>query len=149
MSVTLRFDGLEELKAALRNLPTELTAEATHLVEGRANAAATEIRTIYGRHRVTGHLQDGVTVTHTERGKWSAGAIVKSAARHAWIFEYGTEARHYITINGKVHNTGEMWGKRTPPRPAFVGTIQKHRRALWQEFRALLERHGLLVREAA
>ena len=130
------FDGLAELKAALRALPAELTREASSIVEANANSAAVEIRTEYGKHNVTGHLQGGVIVTHVDKGKYSAGAIVKSAAKHAAIFENGTQARH--TDLGA--NRGAM-----PPGHVFIPIIMRKRRQMYDQFRAMLERVGLVV----
>jgi hypothetical protein len=138
MPVTLRFDGLEELRAAFRNLPAELTGEAAHIIEGEANAAATEIKR--GYHVRTGHLRDHLTVTHFEKGRFSAGAIVKNTAPHAWLYDNGSQARHWAS--GK--STGAMWG-RTPPTHLFVRTMIKHRRVMWGKLKELLVRHGLVV----
>lgn len=132
----LRFDGLAELREQLRNLPAELTAEASRMVDATANAAAVEIRTAYGEHNLTGNLQGGVTVTHTEGGKWSAGAIVKSSAKHAWLFENGSQARH--TDIGA--NRGSM-----PPRHTFVPIVARSRRVMWERLKTMLVRHGLQV----
>lgn len=132
----LRFDGLEELRAELRRLPVDLTAEASHIVEATANAAAVEIRSGYAAHVVTGQLQGGVVVTHADAGKYSAGAIVKNTAPHAVIFEHGTRARH--TDRGV--NRGAM-----PAGNVFIPAIVKARRRMYEQLRALLERHGLIV----
>lgn len=143
-SNALRFDGLAELREQLRNLPAELTAEASRLVEGTANGMAVEVRTEYGKHNVTGDLQSGVVVTHTEGGKWSAGAIVKSTSPHAWLFDNGSQARHYFSNNGEKHETGKMWG-RIPPTHVFGRAAGRARRQLNAKFIAMLERAGLRV----
>jgi hypothetical protein len=140
VSVRFQFDGLEELKAELRNLPAALTAEASDIVERRANNAADDIRSIYRQHRVSGRLADGVIVTHFDRGRFSAGAIVKSTSPIAWLFDNGSQARHWAS--GK--STGTMWGK-TPPTHVFVHTMIRTRRAMWGDLADLLERHGLAV----
>lgn len=143
-NVKLRFDGMAELRAQLRNLPAELTVEAGRIVESTANAVAVEVRTQYGRHRVTGDLQDGVGVTHSENGKWSAGAIVKSRSPLAWLFDNGSQARHYFSRNGVKHETGKMWG-RVPPTHVFARAAGRARRRMNAAFIAMLERHGLRV----
>jgi hypothetical protein len=140
VSVTLQWSGLEELRAELRRLPEELTGEASNIVEGAANAAAADAKQGYGKHRVTGHLQDGVIVTHFDKGRFSAGAIVKNTAKHAWIFENGTQARHYITVNGKRHVTGAM-----PAFRVFIPAMQRRRRSMYQRLKDLLVRKGLSV----
>lgn len=144
MSNRLVFDGLAELRQALRNLPSELTGEASNIVEATANAAAVEIRSEYGKHNVTGNLQAGVVISRVDKGKFSAGAIVKSSAPHAHLFEDGSQARHYTTAKGAKHATGKMWGK-TPPRPVFRPVMIRHRRRMWELFKDLLTRKGLSV----
>jgi len=132
----LRWDGLEELKAALRELPDDLKGEASHLVEGRANAAAMDIRSGYAGHRHSGNLQSKVTVTHFENGRYSTGAIVKNTAKHAWLFENGTQARH----------TKAGWNRgRMPPGHVFVPRIIRHRRMLYREIIEMMVRNGLAV----
>jgi hypothetical protein len=135
----MKWDGLAELYKQLENLPADLTAEAAHIVEGVANAAALEIRSAYPVH--SGNLRESVFVTHFDRGRYSAGAQVKATAHHAWIFENGTAARAYYTKNGVRHETGAM-----PPGHVFVPIVMKHRRLMYTQFAALLERHGLTAR---
>lgn len=130
-----RWDGLEELKAALRQLPEELTGEGSHIVEGAANGAAVDVRSGYAGHRRSGNLQDGVTVEHGVSG-FGTSAVVKSNARHAWLFENGSQARH--TAIGA--NRGSM-----PPAHVFVPAVMRKRRAMYDELKAMLTRHGLLV----
>lgn len=134
----LVFIGLNELRAAMRALPTEATGEASNIINAEANAAAVEIRSAYGSHRRSGRLQGGVIVTHVDHGKFYAGAAVKSSAKHASLFENGTQARH--TAIGA--NRGSM-----PPGHVFVPAIARSRRRLFRSLKALLERKGLLVRE--
>lgn len=136
---SIRWDGLAELKAKLQNLPADLTAEAAHIVEGVANAAAFEIRSAYPVY--TGNLRDHVLVTHFEKGRYSVGAIVKNTAKHAWIYEHGTAARHYYTDSGAKHATGAM-----PAGNVFIPIVIKHRRRMYADFAALLERHGIEAR---
>lgn len=136
MSASIKWDGLDEFKKALRNMPSDLAGEAGHIVEGTANAAAVEIKRGYASHRRTGKLQSGVTVTHFDKGKFSAGAIVKNTAPHAHLFETGTQARH--TAIGA--NRGSM-----PPGHVFVPAVVKHRRKMYAELKAMLVRFGLLV----
>lgn len=134
MSVVLKWDGLEELRAELRRLPEDLTGEASHIVEASANAAAADIKQGYP-HR-TGNLRKGVTVTHFDKGKFSAGAIVKNTAPHANLFEVGSQARH--TAIGA--NRGSM-----PPGHVFVPAVIKRRRQMYSRLKELLVRKGLSV----
>lgn len=135
MSASVKWNGLDELRAALRTLPADLTAEASFLVEGAANGAAAEIKAAYPVR--TGTLRDGLIVSHREKGKFSAGAIVKNTSKHAWLFESGTQARH--TALGA--NRGSM-----PPGHVFLPIVIRKRRQLYGQLKALLQRHGLTVR---
>lgn len=139
MSARFVFAGLEELKTALRALPDDLTGEASNIVEGAANGAAAAIKRDYARGP-TGNLIGGVYVTHFSRGRFSAGAIVKSAAKHAWIYENGTQARHYFTARGVRHPTGAM-----PPGHVFIPAMIRARRRMYELLAAMMRRNGLLV----
>jgi Bacteriophage HK97-gp10, putative tail-component len=129
----LIFEGLDELRAALRNLPTHLAAEASRPVQGAANAAAASIKAGYPVR--TGKLRDHLIV-ETIDAPFQAGALVKNTARHAAIFEYGTQARH--TAIGA--NRGSM-----PPGHVFIPAIVRARRRMYEDLKGLLERNGLQV----
>jgi hypothetical protein len=138
----MKWDGLAELYKNLENLPADLTGEAAHIVEGVANAAAYEIRSAYAQHHHSGNLRDSVFVTHFDKGRYSAGAQVKATAHHAWLFENGSAARAYYTKPGGVrHETGAM-----PAAHVFIPIMMKHRREMYGQFAALLERNGLSAR---
>ena len=138
MSVTLQWDGLDAFKVELEKLPVNLTAEADPIVDAAANGAVGDIKRGYPRR--TGNLQDHVFVSRLEKGKTTAARIVKNTAPLAFIFENGTQARHYFTVNGKKHETGRM-----PPGHVFIPAVIKRRRAMNFELKALLEKHGLVV----
>lgn len=133
MSAVVSWFGLAELKQQLERLPEELTVEATHIVEGAANAAAFGARSGYAAHRVTGNLQEHVVVVPgRNRGPWTTGFIVKNTARHAVIFENGTEARH----------TKQGWNRgRMPPGNVFIPAMMRARFAMYLELTAMLVRH--------
>lgn len=128
------WEGLEEYYAELRQLPKTLTGEAALLVRGAANAVAFDIKGAYPVR--TGKLRDSVSVTPVVRGELITGAVVKNTAKHARIFELGTQARH--TSLGA--NRGSM-----PPGRVFVPRIVKARRALTQELKDMVARHGAVV----
>jgi hypothetical protein len=130
--------GLDELREALRNLPDELTGEGSHIVEGNANGAAAQIKAGYKRR--TGNLGDGVKVEPLGVGRFAAGVVVRNTAKHAVIFENGTQARHYYTINGVKHETGRM-----PPGHVFVPAVIRKRRQMYEQLKDLLVRNGLQV----
>lgn len=131
---------LEELHQWMRIIPEELTGEASHIMEDAANGAAVAVKQVYGQHRVTGKLQNGVSVSHFFKGKFIAYAIVKSASPIAWLFDNGSQARHWAS--GK--STGTMWGK-TPPTHIFVKTAIHFRRRGYEACKELLVRKGFQV----
>lgn len=137
MSTTLEIRGLDDLKAALRALPTTLVSAATPIVIGAAQAARADIVAQYPQGP-TGNLKKGVRVELKSANKDGVVAIVKSTARHAWIYEHGTQARH--TKLGA--SRGVM---PAPPTPVFIPTMMRARRAMYAQLGALLEAQGLAV----
>ncbi len=123
-----------DLKATLKTLPTDLAGEASHIVEAAANAAAADIKEGYPVR--TGNLRDHVYVSHQDKGRLIVGAVVKNTAKHAYIFENGTQARH--TDLGA--NRGSM-----PPGHVFVPAVIKRRRLMNEQLRELAVRKGLTV----
>lgn len=138
MSNRLTFDGLAELRRELKNLPQEMTGEARHEVEAAANGAASEIKR--GYPAISGRLRDGVIVTHLDPGPFGAGAEVKNTAPHAWLYDNGSQARHWIS--GK--STGRMWGH-TRPTHHFVRNAIKARKRMYERLKAMIARKGFVV----
>ena len=146
----VQWDGLEELKIALRRLPQELQQEATTIVLSHAERAAQEIRDAYpigtpGRKRKgvpiePGGLVAGVQVFAAEAGPWGTKAVVRNRAKHATIYERGTKARHYFTVDGVKKLLGSM-----PAGNVFVPRMITWRHRMYDELKALLERQGLMV----
>lgn len=135
------FTGLDELRDALRNLPAELAGEAAGDVTGAAQAAEAEVRQVYEQHAASGNLAAHLYLS-TSTSAFGAGALIKSTAKHAWIFENGSQARHWAS--GK--STGQMWGRTAqPPTHVFVRAMTKYRKRMYEQLRALLERQGLQV----
>lgn len=151
MPAWFEINGIHELKIALANLPAELKGESTQIVLDAAYAAADDIRNQYhvgpGNNKgyKGGNLRKGVKVVVKEIGALAVAAQVRSTAFHAWLYEHGSVARHYVTKRGKRHNTGAMWGK-TPPVPVFIPTMIRHRRAMYAKLAALIQSHGLTVK---
>lgn len=130
----------EELKEALQRMPQALTGESVRIVEAAANGASVAVAQVYGQHRVSGRLQDGVSVSQFLKGKFFHGFMVKSSSPIAWLFDHGSQARHWV--GGK--STGAMWGH-TPPTHIFVKTMIRFRRGMYEELKGVLTRAGLLV----
>lgn len=136
MSATLTLEGVAQLRALLRGLPDELTAEAQGIINRRAQAAAAEIKSRYP-HR-SGLLADGVQpVTGRGRARW-AGALVINTTKYAQMFESGSVNGPRET--GNFENRGVV-----PARPTFVPIMVKHRDQLYGELAAMVESHGLEV----
>jgi hypothetical protein len=136
MPVRLRIDGIAEFKAALRNLPTELRAEANGIVNAHADAAQAAIAAQYpeGSGRLMG-LRHNLSI----KSSYSAFGVTARLINRspiAWIYENGTELRH--TDLGI--NRGRM-----PAAKVFIPTVIRERRAMIADLVALVERAGLSV----
>jgi hypothetical protein len=134
MSSSVTFEGLAELRAALLALPADLTAEASGIVTATANEAARSI--VDGYPTRTGNLKDGVYVTRVRVSTFGTAAVVTNRAKHAFIFEMGTQARH----NAIGANRGSM-----PPGRVFVPRVQRYRARMYGELADMIARHGLEV----
>jgi hypothetical protein len=162
MSVTLQWDGLKEFEEAFGAIPETLTTKAAPIVKQHAEAAADDVRAAYpvrttglsytARRRKPwyppGSLKSRVIVSRLGAVRALLGWVVKSNDPIAWLFDNGSQARHYITASGAVHETGQMWG-RTPPTHLFVRTMIKHRRAMYNDLQDLLVHEGFVVSLAA
>jgi hypothetical protein len=133
MGSRFRLDGLAELKDALTRLPADLTTEASDIVWANAAVAAQEIRDAYPSR--TNNLRNHVTVSRAG-GAFSTSAKVKNTAKHAWLFENGSQARH--TDLGA--NRGSM-----PAGHVFIPVMMRRRRIMYEVLKRLLVSHGLLV----
>jgi hypothetical protein len=136
MASVVTWIGLDKFTLELENLPELLAGQGERLAEAAANGAALDIRTGYGRHRRTGTLQERVIVREMKTRKYVTGYEVLSRAPHALLFEYGTQARH--TKTGLSRGT-------MPPGNIFVPAASRHRRQMYEQFKALLAREGFLV----
>jgi bacteriophage HK97-gp10 putative tail-component len=133
VSLTLKFDGLEEFKADLRRLPSHLADRAADIIENAAEEAKSSIYQAYPRR--TGHLREGLSVEHS-RSAFGAVSIVRNKAKHAFIFEVGTETRK--TSLGAVKG-------RMPPGHVFVRITMQRRRRMYQEIADMMRSEGLEV----
>ncbi len=132
--MSVEWDGLEEFKAQLRSLPSDLAGEAGHIVEASVNAAETAIKAGYdGRKELVDHVSSDIVET-----AFGAEGIVRNTSKLAWIYENGTQARHYITRRGVTHLTGSM-----PPGHVFIPNAQRERRRMYEELKDMIARHPL------
>lgn len=130
----LTFEGLDDLKAALRALPSELAGDASGIVMGAANGAESDVESAYPER--TGNLKKGLKVETVSAGPYGAGARLINRSPHAYIFENGTQARH--TDIGA--NRGSM-----PPGNVFIPAVIRRRRSMYERLKGLLESKGLQV----
>lgn len=128
------WDGLKELQDELRRLPEDCVGEAGNLIAGAVNSAALSIKRAYPVR--TGNLRDHLVIQPLTRRGLVVGAAVTNTAKHANIFELGTQARH--TSLGA--NRGSM-----PPGHVFVPRIVRARRALVEQLKEMVARHGATV----
>jgi hypothetical protein len=144
VSARLVWNGLKELRADLIALPAALTADAEAFVIDAGQEAKAEIGAVYAAHSRSGHLAKGLQLSSEPNGTYEVRAVLRSRAPHAWLFDNGSQARHYTTKRGVPHSTGAMWS-RTPPTHAFVATVMRKRREMYERLKLLLMRHGLRV----
>lgn len=141
------FNGLDELREALLNLPKQLRDDAAAIVNDAANSTARDVRAAYERVRTPtkakgyksqgGHLADNVRVTEdTSGGESYALARVKSMAPHASLYEYGTADRAWKS--GK--STGSM-----PAHPTMIPTAVRERRQMHDRLIEMVKAAGLEV----
>ena len=138
------FSGVAEQLAELAAFVPTLVAEATPIIYGEADAAAAEIVSAYPN--VSGNLRAGVKVKKTVTPT-SVKAVVENRAHLAYIYEYGTVARHYFTDSGVEHKTGKMpvGPNGMPPGNVLVPRVMRHRRVADEQINALLLTHGVTV----
>ena len=134
MSASIEWIGLKELIASLRELPADLTEEASGIVLGAAETAAADIASAYPVR--TGTLGDSVRVDTISGGQFGARARVRNTSKDATWFERGTTTRQ--TALGA--NRGAM-----PPGNVFVPRMVRHRALMYRSLAAMMERHGLEV----
>jgi hypothetical protein len=153
-SATLTIQGIAELKYELGKLVPELKGEATVIVTDMAYAAAEDIRAQYPigpgskKHGPGGNLRKGVKVTVKEIGPFGVYVQVRSTAPHAWWSEFGHELTKARTTKKTKANRGIMFSKKGIPRPVFIPTMIRHRRAMYQKLAELLRKTGLKVEAA-
>jgi len=132
----LMLDGLAETIEQLRSLPAELAGEASGIVTNAGEGAMSDMH--YPRR--SGDLADHLKLEKVSAGQYGAGVVVKNTSKLALLFENGTEARHYFTVNGVRKETGRM-----PPGHVFIPAVVRRRREMYEQLKAMLERHGLEV----
>lgn len=134
--------GLDELREQLRNLPAELTAEASNIVLAAANGAEADMRAEYP----PGTLRESLAVTPKDTGgAFAAGVTLKNTSKVAFWWDNGTEARHYFTASGVRHETGAMWGRQPAPHTFVRNAIKARRDVMYPQLIRMLVQAGLVV----
>lgn len=158
MGVVLKWEGLEDFRRALRSLPDDLKNEAAGIVEAAAEDAKKAAyfayptgptRTVKRRRkgvttsvtRVGGNLKKGLRVLHNAGRRFGTESIVKSTAKHAHLFEFGTGRR----ITNKGANRGVM--PKAPENEAFIPIAIRIRRRMTKQLIELVRRAGFIVHE--
>jgi len=131
MSTSVTWTGIDEFREWLRSLPVDAPREAEKIIQGEANAAAFAIRSRYPAR--TGNLRSKVVVQRRVNRAGVVSYVVKNTAKHAAIFEYGTQARH--TRIGA--NRGSM-----PSGHVFIPIVLQRRRTMFLLLKDLLVRFG-------
>lgn len=134
----MRWDGLKELAEELRNLPADSQGEAAKIVEAEVNSAFVTIKRVYDAHRFTGTLSKRLTISPLKvRGQFTTGLVLRSGSPLAWLFDNGSQVRHYVTEHGVKHLTGRM-----PARPVFARTVGFAKRQIRQALKDMMLRRG-------
>lgn len=142
MSAQIIWTGVEEWRVALQNLPADLADEAGGIVVNVATLLKTEVEAAYERHHHTGNLASHVRIDRVEAGRYGAAARVRSTARHAFIFEHGTQPRR--TSKGASRGISPAGGGK-PTGQIFIPAAIRRRREMVNKLKDLLVRHGLIV----
>lgn len=142
-TVRLNLVGMDELRAALRNLPASMTPDAGAIVVEFATKAQHAVQDGYPvgpprKNYPGGNLKHNVRLT-VEQSKGGVIARVRSSAKHAFIFENGTKVRQ--TRTGA--NRGAM--PKAPESSAAIPKFIRYRREMREALITLVERAGFTV----
>ena len=143
----VQWSGLQEFKNQLRNLPKELTAEAGQIVLAAADGAKRETIAAYPSglsSKNPGALKRGVSMTARRNviSSGGAGAVVRSSAPHAHLFEKGTGVRR----TDKGWNRGKM--PEAPVSQQMIPIMIRARRQMHVKLIDMVQRHGLVVSQS-
>jgi hypothetical protein len=137
MASSVKLEGLEAFRRALRNLPEDLKNDAAEIVRGTADDAKGEVQRVY-HEGPTGNLRRGVT-KQEEHGRFGVSAVVRSRAKHSLIYERGTQARR--TRTGA--NRGRM--PEAPESDRMIPIVVKHRKRMTERLKDLVRKAGFQV----
>lgn len=143
----IQLEGLREFREVLRLLPETLAHEAGGIVQAHATEATQAIQAAYPvgpDQRTTrgvrkgGTLRRGVTLKQ-DVSRFGIGAIIRSGAKHAWIFEHGSAPR----TTKKGQNRGVMPQARASQQ--MIPIVVRTRGRLMAALIELVKRAGFTV----
>jgi hypothetical protein len=140
VAITLEFDGLDELRRQLRDLPKALEHEAQPIVRAATERTAAAMTAGYPARAgaVSGKARNArVPLKNSVRTTYPAPlvGIAYSNSDLSHIYEKGTKAR-----SSKRGNRGVM-----PAHPITGAAAHKNREQMLRELIAMVERHGFDV----
>lgn len=132
---SIRWQGLEELRAQLRRLPADLRDEAAGIMLDEVEWAEEGIEAAYPVGP-TGNLKAGLQIMRKQISAFGAGYVLINRAPHAWLYEHGSQTR----------KTGWFGSANPQPaRPTFIPRVMRARRRMYDRLKGMLQRHGLHV----
>ena len=137
MASRVVLEGLSQFRQALRDLPEHLRDEASDIVQEAAADADAEVTREYPEGP-TGNLRRGVT-RKAEYSRFGLSVTVRSRAKHAWIYERGTQQRR--TRTGA--NRGRM--PEAPESKRMIPIVIRHRKRMIEKLKDLVRRAGFQV----
>lgn len=134
MSARVQWEGLDEFLREFGAIPRELHDEGMNIIRGETEGAAVEIAQEYGRHQHTGRLARSVRTSYPS--STVLVGLVRSAAPHSHLFEFGTKSRKTF----KNANRGTM-----PATSVTVPIARRRRARMARAMVELLRRKGFQV----
>lgn len=141
---SVTWTGLEELQEALRSMPDRLVGEAFAIVDDAAERALASIYQAYPRGD-TGNLRAGLKKIEESDSRWGVTIVVKNTAKHAWLYDHGSQARHVSLLpKWPASNFGPNRGA-MPPAWTFIKTAIRERSLMVRQLVEMVRREGFTV----
>ena len=138
--IKLTFDGIEEFKTALRNLPKEMADEAHDVVRTHATIASKKISQAYPQGK-TGTLRGGLLVRQIPGKLFTVVYQVASTAKQSSWLEYGVKK---LRKTKQGYNRGAL--PREPEQERMIPIVQRQRISMVKDLIALVARAGFEVK---
>src|SRR5262245_29695515 len=148
MSVRKSWTGLVELLRDLQGLPAHLQADGMAIVREETEGAAREIGASYplgpSKYKRGAHLKSTVRTVYPSSNLLLG--IVRVAAPHAHLYEFGTEDRERKTLGRGKIRAGVPRGQMPAASPEVTPRIARaHRANMSRRLVQLLRRHGFQI----